>query len=115
MTLRSIERGGGGVTIAAYLAVMHVLGLERDLDLLAKEDAVGRELQDAALPRRRGGRGAARPRQASPTRPMPAPVPAASAPAIITNEVIEHGADLTETITSDDLAAMIAPPPHRTV
>ena len=50
MTLRSLERGGSGVTIAAYLAVMQVLGIERDLDLLGQADPLGRELQDASLP-----------------------------------------------------------------
>lgn len=50
MTLRSLERGGSGVTLGAYLAVMQVLGIERDLDLLGKTDPVGRELQDAQLP-----------------------------------------------------------------
>ena len=50
MTLRSLERGGSGVTIGAYLAVMQVLGIERDLDLLGQADPLGRELQDARMP-----------------------------------------------------------------
>ena len=52
MTLRSLERGGSGVTMGAYLSVMQVLGIEKDLDLLGKADPVGRELQDAQLPAR---------------------------------------------------------------
>jgi hypothetical protein len=49
MTLRSLERGGTGVTIGAYLAVMQVLGIERDLDLLAQVDSTGHALQDARM------------------------------------------------------------------
>ena len=52
MTLRSLERGGSGVTMGAYLAVMQVLGLEKDLNLLGQADTMGRELQDAQLPAR---------------------------------------------------------------
>lgn len=50
MTLRSLERGGSGVTMGAYLSVMQVLGIESDLGQLGKADPQGRELQDARLP-----------------------------------------------------------------
>jgi hypothetical protein len=48
-TLRAIERGEGSVTLGAVANVLHSLGLEQDLALVAQADARGRELQDAAL------------------------------------------------------------------
>lgn len=49
MTLRSLESGGAGVTMGAYLSVMHVLGVEQDLNKVGASDEIGRQLQDAQL------------------------------------------------------------------
>jgi len=48
-TLVKIEQGHAGVGIGQFLNVMRVLGLEQDFLLLAKDDELGRKLQDANL------------------------------------------------------------------
>lgn len=48
-TLWNIEKGSGGVAMAAYAQVLFVLGLEKDLLKLATDDVLGQKLQDAQI------------------------------------------------------------------
>ena len=55
-TLTKVERGDPSVTFGTYLRVMSVYGIEADLKAIAADDALGRRLQDLALPAVRRGR-----------------------------------------------------------
>ncbi len=48
-TLYSVEKGKNTVSIGTYLRVLNVLGLENDVLHLAKDDVLGRKLQDIGL------------------------------------------------------------------
>ena len=53
-TLNSIERGASTVAIGSYAAVLHALNnMDSDLLLIAKDDELGRKLQDLELPTRK--------------------------------------------------------------
>lgn len=52
-TLYRVETGDPGVSIGTYASVLRVLGMHGDLDAVAKDDALGRKLQDLELPARR--------------------------------------------------------------
>lgn len=48
-TLTSIEEGSESVSIGLYMQVLMVLGLAKDLIQVARDDTLGRKLQDANL------------------------------------------------------------------
>ena len=48
-TLSAIEKGNPTVSIGSYLLVLQVLGLEKDFLSIAKDDELGRKLQDASI------------------------------------------------------------------
>jgi len=48
-TLTSIENGSPTVSLGAYLLVLSVLGLQHHLLKIARDDELGRKLQDANL------------------------------------------------------------------
>lgn len=49
LTVSRIEKGSPTVSIGIYLRVLYALQLDDDILLLAKDDELGRQLQDMAL------------------------------------------------------------------
>lgn len=56
-TLNRLEKGDHSIALGTYLRALRVLGLDKDLDLLAQDDELGRKLQDLQLPLLRKPRG----------------------------------------------------------
>ncbi|MGL4596293.1 MAG: helix-turn-helix domain-containing protein [Bacteroidia bacterium] len=52
-----VEKGAPSVAMGTYCQILFVLGLEKDILLVAKDDELGRKLQDAEiLPKKRAPR-----------------------------------------------------------
>ena len=56
-TLHRLEKGDPGISLGTYLRALRVLGLDLDIDLIARDDVLGRRLQDERLTRRRRSSG----------------------------------------------------------
>jgi len=53
MTLHRAEKGSPAVSMGTYLRILAALHLTEDIDLLAKDDVLGRKLQDLNFPKRK--------------------------------------------------------------
>ena len=49
-TLHRAELGEASVSLGTYLRILRVLGLDGDLTAVARDDVLGRKLQDIGLP-----------------------------------------------------------------
>jgi len=49
-TLNRLEKGDPAIAIGTYMRALRVLGLDRDIDIVARDDELGRKLQDLKLP-----------------------------------------------------------------
>ena len=52
LTVSKVEHGDPTVSMGIYARVLFALNLEKDISLLAADDALGRQLQDAELLRK---------------------------------------------------------------
>lgn len=51
-TLTAIEQGKPSVSMAGYMSVLFCLNMHTDIENVASDDVLGRELQDLKLPKR---------------------------------------------------------------
>ena len=51
-TLTAIEQGRPTVSMAGYMSVLFCLNMHTDIEKVATDDVLGRELQDLQLPKR---------------------------------------------------------------
>jgi transcriptional regulator with XRE-family HTH domain len=49
VTLKKVESGDPGASLGAYANVLQSLGLSQDLSVIARDDELGRKLQDAGM------------------------------------------------------------------
>jgi len=54
LTIRKIEQGDPSVALGHYISVLAVLGLAEDIVNVARDDELGRKLQDIELLRKKG-------------------------------------------------------------
>ena len=52
-TLNRLEKGDPTIALGTYMRALRVLGLDKDLDAVARDDELGRKLQDLSLPARK--------------------------------------------------------------
>lgn len=52
-TLNRLEKGDPTIALGTYLRALRILGLDREVDALARDDELGRKLQDVMLRNRR--------------------------------------------------------------
>ena len=55
LTVSKVEKGVPTVAMGTYLRVLYTLQLADDIDLLAKNDSLGRDIQDIELRKRASG------------------------------------------------------------
>lgn len=52
-TLSRLEKGDPNIALGTYMRALRVLGLDKDVDAVARDDELGRKLQDLKLPGQR--------------------------------------------------------------